>query len=764
MRDSMKMIPFCLTGFLCLCGTGSTIALAQRTRRPFTVADEIGLTLFNSPGNGPTEVHFSPDGNYFAVWTERGRLDVNRVEDSLRFYRSRDVEKFLERSNESQPPSPVWVVIRSDKEGPIINDWRWLTDSSGVAFLGRTPSGNQRLVLADLRKRTVEPLTAAVEPVGAFDVRDRQHYVYAAADPAPLQKMPDIHQVAIVGTGRSISDLLFPDDPRFTSTGSPSYLWSVISGKRFEVKRNGAPLVVDAEFALSPDGTSLVTTLPVHDVPQSWETLFPPPYAASRFNRIHAGRQDVRQYVLIDLQTSTVEALTDAPTADDGGWWWGGRGPRWSGDGQGILLPGTFVKSKESVPSRPCVAVVDLSANARSCVESLKVRTEATVEDGYHTIMGAEFVGGDKQRILVNFLNYVDETVQAAEYRRDADGTWQVAGQFKVGSTEYGGLEIAVKQGLNDPPVLTATRRQVSRVIWDPNPQLKNLELGEVSTYTWKDKEARDWRGGLYKPVNYRRGQRYPLVIQNHGFDESRFLPSGVFPTAFAARALAAEGIAVLQVGAGSGNCHVMTADEGSCMAAGFESATNQLVSEGLVDREKIGIIGFSRTCFYVMETLTTGSIHLKAASITDGVMKTYFQYILNPERASGEDNTMIGAPPFGVGLQQWLKRSPGFNLDKITAPLLVVGEGPRSLLFMWEPYAGLHYLHKPVDLIMLNTDEHVLTNPAVRLASQGGSVDWFRFWLKDEEDTDPANIDQYKRWRGLRDLQVENERRAKEK
>ena len=49
--------------------------------------------------------------------------------------------------------------------------------------------------------------------------------------------------------------------------------------------------------------------------------------------------------------------------------------------------------------------------------------------------------------------------------------------------------------------------------------------------------------------------------------------------------------------------------------------------------------------------------------------------------------------------------------------------------------------LHKPVDLVMLNTDEHVLTNPAVRMASQGGSVDWFRFWLKDERIPTPPKL-----------------------
>ena len=39
----------------------------------------------------------------------------------------------------------------------------------------------------------------------------------------------------------------------------------------------------------------------------------------------------------------------------------------------------------------------------------------------------------------------------------------------------------------------------------------------------------------------------------------------------------------------------------------------------------------------------------------------------------------------------------------------------------------------------MLNTSEHVLTNPRVRLASQGGVADWFRFWLKAEQSPEPA-------------------------
>jgi hypothetical protein len=44
----------------------------------------------------------------------------------------------------------------------------------------------------------------------------------------------------------------------------------------------------------------------------------------------------------------------------------------------------------------------------------------------------------------------------------------------------------------------------------------------------------------------------------------------------------------------------------------------------------------------------------------------------------------------------------------------------------------------------------------------QGGAVDWFRFWLKGEEDPDPAKAEQYARWRGLKKLQDENDAKDK--
>jgi len=765
-RDKLpttSYLPFTIV-FISLIGSASPIVSAQLAKKPFTVADDIGMTLFWPIGFKTQEIHFSPDGKYVAVYTERGKLDQNRVEDSLRFYLSRDVENFLKHTDVSLPPLPSWKFTRSNKKGPVINDWRWLPDSSGVAFLeGGGFLGDKRLVLADLRRKIVRPLTSPTQKVKAFDIRDGQHYFYSIVDPAPLQKLHEERQAAaMVGTGRSLFELILPDEPITAWSMSSSHrLWAVVGGKRFEVKNGGTLLLSGADFALSPDGQSLVTQQVVPEVPISWENLYPPPFASDH-HRIRPGRQDpsksfVRQYVRIYLPTGSVQSLTDAPYSWSAGWETAGI-PSWSNDGQAILLPGTFIKSRDARPSRPCIAVVDLLSKTSTCVETLKGRTDTGLEDGYHFVTNARFIDGDRHRVMVNFSTPTDSQHGNTEYRSAADNTWQFVKESR-GEPEVGhnGLEIKVEEGLNRPPVLVATDKQTARVIWDPNPQLKNFELGEASVYTWKDKGGKEWSGGLYKPSTYTAGRRYPLVIQTHGFLASHFVPAGFYGTAYAARELAAAGIIVLQVQ--DDGCGGSTPSEGPCVVLGYEAAAEQLASDGLVDPGRIGIIGFSRTCFYVMETLTTGSIRIRAASITEGQMVTYLQYILTigyfDSIIPHQFDAVMEARPFGEGLQQWLKRSPGFNLDKVTAPLLVVGEGPASLLFMmWEPYAGLSYLKKPVDLIMLNTDEHVLTNPAVRMASQGGSVDWFRFWLQGYEDPDPAKADQYRRWRELNKLQ----------
>jgi hypothetical protein len=99
------------------------------------------------------------------------------------------------------------------------------------------------------------------------------------------------------------------------------------------------------------------------------------------------------------------------------------------------------------------------------------------------------------------------------------------------------------------------------------------------------------------------------------------------------------------------------------------------------------------------------------------------------------------------------VEAAPGFNLNRVQTPLLIQAITAPSILEEWEIYASLRLQRKPVEMIYIPDGQHILQKPLERLASQQSDVDWFRFWLQDYEDPDPAKVEQYLRWRELRKL-----------
>jgi hypothetical protein len=140
-------------------------------------------------------------------------------------------------------------------------------------------------------------------------------------------------------------------------------------------------------------------------------------------------------------------------------------------------------------------------------------------------------------------------------------------------------------------------------------------------------------------------------------------------------------------------------------------------------------------------------------------VNTSYMQYLLATDHGVVQEQfeQTIGAKPFGRGLLQWYASAPGFNFDLTRTPLLISALEKGELLEQWENYSCLRRLKKPVDFVWLKKENapHVLVQPAQRYLSQQMAVDWFCFWLKGEEDPDPAKAAQYQRWRGLRQLQT---------
>ncbi|HWC15467.1 MAG TPA: hypothetical protein VG498_00545, partial [Terriglobales bacterium] len=240
-----KFVALCAVLFMVFAGLHAS--LAQQPKKPFSAATETELWSF-IPGFDGSNVHFSPDKRYFVVYCERGRLDINRPEDSFRFYRATDIENFLKQADPSQQPDPIWVLNLSQvEEGPNVEgtSYRWLHDSSGVAFLQKYNESSHRLAIADLKSRSLVPLTSENEDVQVFDIRDRNHYVYTAASTQPESQraMANKQSIVVAGTDRTIGELMIPDDPAVKELMSHREyrLWAATGNERFEVKRNGAP-------------------------------------------------------------------------------------------------------------------------------------------------------------------------------------------------------------------------------------------------------------------------------------------------------------------------------------------------------------------------------------------------------------------------------------------------------------------------------------------------------------------------------------------
>ncbi len=234
----------------------------------------------------------------------------------------------------------------------------------------------------------------------------------------------------------------------------------------------------------------------------------------------------------------------------------------------------------------------------------------------------------------------------------------------------------------------------------------------------------------------------------------------GFCPTANAARALAGRGLIVLQVGEISRHWGTPLEAELDGRTA-YVSVIEQLVGEGLVDPNKVGIIGFSHTGWYVLDSLIHARKYFAAATLAEFSSASYWEYLVSADfqspRTAKQHADQIGSDPFGEGLQKWITASPGFNTDKIGVPILFEPNYPVSLVEYWDIYAALRLQGKPVELLYIRNGDHVLTRPLQRLASQEMNVDWYDFWLKAHEDPDPAKSEQYVRWRALRKLQEQN-------
>jgi dipeptidyl aminopeptidase/acylaminoacyl peptidase len=316
---------------------------------------------------------------------------------------------------------------------------------------------------------------------------------------------------------------------------------------------------------------------------------------------------------------------------------------------------------------------------------------------------------------------------------------------------------IEVPQSVNSRPRLTArcVGDREATTLLDPNEWLDARQVGRVEPVTW-EAGGRTWRGGIIYPPNFDASRRYPLVIQTHGFRDGVFSLSGVSDN-YPGHALAAHDIVVLEVSENefaSGALPQVVGKPASWENArtGYEGAIDYLSSRGIVDRNRVGMIGWSATGSYVGYMTTHSEYRIKAAAFTDTLVFGWSPYILKDASQPYED--IFGGPPFGAGLEAWIETSPAFNLDRVRTPYLIWGAEGTMGYAEW--YHLLRRLKSPVEAWLFTKGSHHMYREPARVHSVKLLIDWFRFWLTGERDADSKKSEQYARWELLYQQQIE--------
>jgi len=665
--------------------------------RPITVADAIGMTRLadtdyfaGGPGRGQV-AHFSPDRKRFIVVLQKGNLSRNVNEFTMLLFDTTTLPHV------AMPVSLVTMASSSNRDA--IKDVKWLSDSRTVAFIGEQPGGFPQVYTVDIKRRRLRRITNHPTAISDYDIRsDGRELVFVADSPLETAGSEDSPRDGIVITHQSLFELL--SGCSSDSPWKPATLFlQRFRGTPVEITMPpGKVLIRDSsELALSPDGRYALMTAWIEDVPSEWtryEDRFVHQVVTSKPRRGQPSH--LKEYLLLDTRSGEVSLLLNAPML-------GPIPATWAPDSRSILLRGAWLPLETRGLGAP---------------------------QPEHQTYDVEIVLPSKSLRVIR------------------------ADHLPAGTQDAVPIAVQLKEDVNTPPRLYVSSLPIHRdtLLLDLNPQFSSLRFGIVNPIEWEATDGHTVLGGLYLPPDFQPGRRYPLVIQTHGFRPDQFSMDGrsEWSSGFAARPLAAKGIVVLQVGGAKNRDDFKYADavsEGPREMSAYEGAIDHLDSLGLIDRDRIGIVGFSRTVFEVAYTLTHSKYRFAAACLVDGIDGGYFQEIAF---GPGDGVFLNGAEPAGHGLEEWLKNSPGFNLDKVHAPIRLVALGPSGVLEVWEWFAVLSRLSRAVELMYLPQAAHLIVKPRERMAAQQALLDWFCFWLEGRSDNAGAK-EQYQRWLLLR-------------
>jgi dipeptidyl aminopeptidase/acylaminoacyl peptidase len=349
---------------------------------------------------------------------------------------------------------------------------------------------------------------------------------------------------------------------------------------------------------------------------------------------------------------------------------------------------------------------------------------------------------------------------------------------------------ICARESTSHPPDVVALdlRAGTMREIADINPEFRNVRLGKVERFEW-DTPRFDWNeaggalAGLYPkraygyivyPPNFDPRKKYPVFMDPYVAHE--FAPLG---NEHPLHVYAANAFVVLKSAFPLPN-DVLARLGASAMKKTYsaeldfphltmlmESTVRALEvakQRGFIEERRVGIGGVSHGTFvplYMMQKHDLISA-ISISSPTWGPHEYYWgtgkinAWVSEVYGVTGAEDWRV--KPEGAGRAFWSRIDIADHIDAIEAPILMN-------LAADETYALIKLIRhladgrRPYDAYVFRDETHIKWQPAHLEAIYQRNLDWFRFWLQNYEDPAPVKVEQYTRWRKLRELQCGNPR-----
>jgi dipeptidyl aminopeptidase/acylaminoacyl peptidase len=273
------------------------------------------------------------------------------------------------------------------------------------------------------------------------------------------------------------------------------------------------------------------------------------------------------------------------------------------------------------------------------------------------------------------------------------------------------------------------------RQLTDANPQIRGFALGDEEEINWKSADGKTVGGILIRPVGYQAGTRYPLIVAIHGGPAAADVLG--FNGGYGAQTYAGAGYAVLRPNyRGSTNYGEKHKTDivGNYFQKGYEdimTGVDYLISQGIVDSTKMGVLGWSAGGHW-SNWILTHTNRFKAISTGAGTSNWISMYAESDVQRNRQ--FYLGNKLPYDDFDAYWNQSPLKYIKNAKTPTMIhVVEGdprvprPQSE----ELFMALKRLGVPTELYVYPGNTHGIPDPRNQLLKSVAEMAWMDYWVR---------------------------------